>query len=299
MPEFISKVQHNTYEKGEFSDEKVRTLSETLELVKTFPFDAERTLTEIQLTGPSVTIQDEYINYLKVGLYFNGKLCIYYLDNDGHLYECYVLNVDAACSVVTDFFNDQLDLSKFEKHVFNIGSKKHFENKDFDYTIKATNFYWRLLLSLFFLSFMIVMACKFPFLEAPIVAKILMTFVFITFSALMLYTVFLTVAYYRKSKDMFLNLSAGNRVFEFGIDDQINTYNKTEISIINIYGSPSSRGTPVFNIVEILFKDKTIIQFPVMLIDQFDLQAKFHDVDINVIDKVSELRRKRWEFATG
>src|SRR4051812_13455873 len=126
MPEFISKIQHNTYEKGEFSDEKTRTLDETVELIKSFPFDAERSLTVIQLTGPSITIQDEYVNYLKVGLYFNGKLCIYYLDNDNHLYEYYVLSVDEACNLVTDYFNGTLDLTKFEKHLFNFGNKAHF-----------------------------------------------------------------------------------------------------------------------------------------------------------------------------
>jgi lipase chaperone LimK len=55
MPEFISKVQHKTYEKGEFSDEKVRTLQETIELIKAFPYDDERALTSVELTGPSVT----------------------------------------------------------------------------------------------------------------------------------------------------------------------------------------------------------------------------------------------------
>ena len=54
MPEFISKLQHKTYEKGEFSDEKVRSLDETIKLIKTFPWDAERTLTDVQLTGSSV-----------------------------------------------------------------------------------------------------------------------------------------------------------------------------------------------------------------------------------------------------
>jgi hypothetical protein len=87
MPEFISKLQHNTYEKGEFSDEQPRDLEETINLIKDFPWDAERTLTDIQLTGPSVTILDNDLNYLKLGLYFGGKFCVYYLDKDNHLYE--------------------------------------------------------------------------------------------------------------------------------------------------------------------------------------------------------------------
>jgi hypothetical protein len=85
MPAFISKVQHKTYEKGEFTDEKERSLAETISLINDFPWDKERPLTDIQLTGPSVTICDEDVNYLKVGLYFNGKYCLYFLGGDNHL----------------------------------------------------------------------------------------------------------------------------------------------------------------------------------------------------------------------
>ena len=133
MPEFISKLQHKTYEKGEFSDEKVRSLDETIKLIKTFPWDAERTLTDVQLTGPSVTIRDEDINYLKVGLYFNGKYCLYYLDSDNHLYEYHAPDIDDACIKVADFFNASLDLQKFEKHFLNVGNKAYFDTNYFEY----------------------------------------------------------------------------------------------------------------------------------------------------------------------
>ncbi|QEC79944.1 hypothetical protein [Mucilaginibacter ginsenosidivorax] len=85
MPQFISKLQRNTYEKGEFSDEQPRNLDETIQLIKDFPWDLERPLTDIQLTGPSVTIQDAELNYLKLGLYFGGKFCVYYLDKDNQI----------------------------------------------------------------------------------------------------------------------------------------------------------------------------------------------------------------------
>src|ERR1700740_3678003 len=133
MPEFISKLQHKTYEKGEFSDEKSRGLDETIELVKNFPWDSERTLTDIQLTGPSITIQDEYVNYLKVGLYFNGKFCLYYLDNENHLYEYHAADITEACKTLADFFEGKLDLGKFDKHFFNIGNEPHFLTSSFEY----------------------------------------------------------------------------------------------------------------------------------------------------------------------
>ncbi|MDB5158812.1 MAG: hypothetical protein JWR50_3519, partial [Mucilaginibacter sp.] len=297
MPEFISKIQHNTYEKGEFSDEKARSLSETLQLIKDFPFDAERTLTEIQLTGPSVTIQDEYVNYLKVGLYFNGKLCVYYLDNENHLYECYLPNVTAVCDLVTDFFNGQLDLSKFEKHLFNIGSKKHFENQTFDYVLNKVQFYVRFVFTLVFLALFVMIGVVFTFINAPPFARFFFIPFCIFFDFLLLYTLILSIGYFRKSKNMYLHLSAGNNCFKFGTDEDIFDYYKTNISTINIYGNASSKGTPVFNIIEIVFIDKSKIEFPVYLIDQFLFESKFPITPINIVTKISELRKRRWQFA--
>lgn len=37
MLQLTSKIQHNTYEKGEFSDEQPRDLDETIRLIKDFP----------------------------------------------------------------------------------------------------------------------------------------------------------------------------------------------------------------------------------------------------------------------
>ncbi|SDH12403.1 hypothetical protein ACRQ5D_22375 [Mucilaginibacter sp. P25] len=109
MLQLISKLQHNTYKKGEYSDEEYRNLDDTIQLIKDFPWDAERALTDIQLTGPSVTIQDNDLNYLKLGLYFNSKFCVYYLDIDNHLYEYHAPNVEEACNLVKDFFGQALE----------------------------------------------------------------------------------------------------------------------------------------------------------------------------------------------
>src|SRR5579875_2557486 len=135
MADYISKVQHKTYEKGEFSEEKARTLADTIELIRSFPWDQERPLTSVELTGPSITIQDEDVNWLKVGLYFNGKFCLYYLDNNNHLYEYHAPNLDDAINMVTDFFNKQLVLQKFEKHFFSVNKRHYFSTGLFYYHI--------------------------------------------------------------------------------------------------------------------------------------------------------------------
>lgn len=301
MPKFISKVQHDTYEKGEFSDEKERTLEETIELVKSFPFDAERNFTDIQLTGPSVTIQDEYLNYLKVGLYFNGKLCVYYLDNDNHLYKCYVLSVDDACNLATDFFNGTLDLTKFEKHLFNIGSRKHFENGNFDYTINQSRFYMRFIFTLLFcLPFPFFGVCL-TYVNAPILVKLFLIPICFIITCQFIFALLLIIGYYLKSKNIFLHLSSGADSFKFGIGDEVKEYIKSDIIDITIYWCHQSRRIilfdTVFNVVEVKFNDNSIIEFPGFLIDQFLIQKKFPNNQITIIYKISELIMHKWKFA--
>jgi hypothetical protein len=42
MLQLTSKLQHNTYEKGEFSDEQSRNVDETIQLIKNFPWGCRK-----------------------------------------------------------------------------------------------------------------------------------------------------------------------------------------------------------------------------------------------------------------
>jgi hypothetical protein len=292
MPEFISKVQHNTYEKGEFSDEKVRTLSETLELIKTFPFDAERTVTDIQLTGPSVTIQDEYVNYLKVGLYFGGKLCVYYLDNDNHLYECYVRDVDAACNLVTDFFNGKLDPSKFEKHLFNIGNQGHFVTDYFEYHLNKIWVFFCFLLIVFISIMCIVGTFAFFWMNnAP--WPLIILYIFLDILALQSF--YFMIGVLIKSKNTYLQLSKGNDSFNLSRNGMSYTYNKVDISQINIYGQ-TSRSSRIFNLMELVFKDNSSVIIPGAIIDPWDFIHKFKMSQIIYVNSYAKGIKAMWNF---
>ncbi|MDP9078473.1 MAG: hypothetical protein M3O71_13655 [Bacteroidota bacterium] len=300
MPEFISKLQHKTYEKGEFSDETVRTLDETVDVIKTFPWDNERTLTDIQLTGPSVTIQDEYVNYLKIGLYFNGKFCLYYLDCDNNLYEYHVAEMADVINVVTDFFDRQISLDKFDKHFLSAGSKKHFENASFDYAINSFNFFTRLFL--FFILFAVLACCGFVivFDDSPLFAKLFFVPFTLFFELFIVYSTFLTVKFYARSKNMYLNIASGNNQFQFGDNNgDIKNYKKSEISVINVYGPLSGKSKPILTIMEINFLDGSKIELPGLLIDPFVFRSKFANTTVVLFNKPSDLRKKRWSFANG
>jgi len=297
MPEFISKLQHKTYEKGEFSDEKVRNLDETVDLIKTFPWDTERTLTDIQLTGPSVTIRDEDINYLKIGLYFNEKYCLYYLDRDNHLYEYHAPNIDDACKIVADFFNSQLGLDKFEKKFISMGSIKHFENASFDYTVNPVTFYPRFVFSIILPLLLILCGIMILTLDAPLFIRFTFVPVIIFSSLFVLYSAYLQLKYYLKSKDLLLTLSAGSNVFQFGNIDNMINYNKTNIEIINIYGNTGSKGSHVLDLMEINFIDGSKIEIPGLLIDPFLFRSKFINIKIEQFQKAAVIRKSMWQFA--
>lgn len=272
MPQFISKLQHNTYEKGEFSDEQPRTLEETILLIKTFPWDEERPLTDIQLTGPSVTIKNENEEYLKVGLYFNGKFCLYFLDYGNHVYEYHASDMGTACSLVTDYFNATLDLQKFDKHLIDIGASKHFESKSFDYTVNRTNFYWNFSLIMVLMLLMIPLTLLIIIKGAPILLSIF----FIFFTLLMFTLIYNVLKTYSKSKNMFLHLSKGNNTFQFGDNGDINTYNKADIKAISISNVSRNQKSPIYNIT---FKDDSFIRFPGLLIPYSDFLSKFSGID--------------------
>jgi len=280
MPEFISKLQHKTYEKGEFSDEKVRALDETIELIKTFPWENERTLTDIQLTGPSVTVQDEYVNYLKIGLYFNGKFCLYYLDCDNHLYEHHVVEMTEVINVVTGFFNGRIALQDFEKHIFNIGNKAHFNTNYFEYREKL----WRVLMLtgmlLFYGVFFIIANTALFTTNTPGFLRVM--FVLIT----VLYYSLLGKIYYNAiiNRNNYLQISKGNDIFSFGYNQQeINTYNKNDISEIVTYVSRGSRNPNFVEAYEIKFKDGSSIKFSNMLIPYAAFHTKFSDSMDNLV----------------
>jgi hypothetical protein len=267
MLQLISKLQHNTYEKGEFSDEQSRDLEETIQSVKDFPWDAERALTDIQLTGPSVTIQDDDINYLKLGLYFNGKFCVYYLDRDNHLYEYHAKTIDEACGLVADFFSQTLDLSLFEKHFFNIGNKPHFITNDFIYRFNSAKmFAVGLVVSVYLLFLFSVLLFTAIGKEKAMPVSVILTVV-ITLGILIGYIAATTM----KGRHQYLQISKGKTQFSYGYDEQhIVVYDKVDIKEISYtLGGKGSVGN-----IKIIFKNGEFIQ-PANLLDGLTLLEKF------------------------
>ncbi|PJJ84418.1 hypothetical protein [Mucilaginibacter auburnensis] len=273
MTALISKIQHDTFEKGEFIDEKFRDLSETLEIIKAFPWDLERTLTDVKLTGPSVTIQNQQGDFLKAAIFFNNKFCIYYLHNNA-VYEYPVSDLQSVYTEVENFFNNVLDLEKYHRNLFQIDARGHFETDSFEYWVKI----WRVLkLNIFTLTF----SGLFLIANIAIIRDLVQFPPVILLSLLSCFIYILTgrifyAAYINRNN--YLKISKGNNTFLFGYhSSDIRSYNKTEVTKIVTYEAKGNRNPVLVEIYEIYFKDGTVIKISNMLISWFDLFDKFSD----------------------
>jgi|GEM_PF-7064327 len=283
MSVFISKIQHDTFEKGEFREEQVRSLSDTLELIKGFPWDAERSLTDIKLTGPSVTIQNEQGDFLKVAIYFNNKFCMYYLRGDV-VYEYVATDIEDVIKEVTDFYNDVLNSDKYHHDLFKIGARSHFESNAFEYQIK----FWRVFLLNIFLILIAGMFLVFDIAILRDLKKVPLVAVFVLISSIFFVVVGKILSSAISNRGNYLQISKGSNIFLFGYtSNTIKTYDKPDVLEIISYEFRGIRNPNLIEVYEIFFIDGSRIKFSNMLISGSDLLEKFCDKMDNLQVKVT------------
>jgi hypothetical protein len=272
MPQFISKLQYKTYEKGEYSDEKSRNIEETIDLINRFPWSIEQ-YADIELTGPSITIEDNEENYLKIGIYYGGRFSVYYNSSDFYYYEKLNLSIDVAIDKLKEFYTGQIDLTSFEKSQYSIGIKSYFFTKKFEYKIKVIKV--MLLIGVWNYLFLLTLILSI----AAIVAKPSLT---ILLSLVPAFIFGFIIAYilkkYYRVHGQYLKISRGNDLFLFGDRrDNVKQYDKNNIDKITKYVPKGTRSPNNFELFEITFKDSSIITFSNMLISSYTLSTKFSD----------------------
>lgn len=293
MSTFISKLQYKHYEKGEFTDEQPRDLQQTLNLVRHYPWDEQRG-EDVQPTSPSVTIQNDYAEYLKLAIYFNGKFALYLYATDQHMYELHEPTLDEACTIVEQFFNDTIDKGIFDKHYFSTGTKAHFETGNFSCTINETATMFRLLgLGTVSVLYSII-GIPFFLIKGPAALPLLGVF-FSLLGCMMVYSTYLLYKVFRRSKEMYLEISAGKPTFQFGETvEEIDTYNKGDIVSVTFFGNVGGKGSQKLTLIRITFKDGHIITFPGLLINPLDMLMKINGIPYTIIRKtgtqISEIR---------
>ncbi|QES89491.1 hypothetical protein [Rhizosphaericola mali] len=273
----ISKLQYNNYETGEFSEEKERSQEEIISLVHNFPWEKQRDYFVVGLTSPSVTIEDNEGNYLKLALYYHGKFIIYYRTTANKLYTHTATNIEEFKSILLDFTSKKIDSNSFKnENYLSIDSSKHFVTNDFLYRLSSKRnliyFFFRTGTGFIVIPFLLLLikAVNNAKTFAPI---IFLSIVFLIFVGLPL---FFFLNYYIYSKNWNLIISRGNEYFYFGLKSDMKQYAKKDIEKVKVYGSSNGR-TPLagFSLIKIILKNGEELIVPNILIDENTLIKKF------------------------
>jgi hypothetical protein len=182
--------------------------------------------------------------------------------------------MQAVDKLVTDFFNAALHLSAFEKHLFNIGNKGHFETCWFEYREKPWRIFMLTAMLLIYGVFFTMAYGALLFTRSPgFLGRVLLPF-----PALLLYVLFRIYYNAFVNRDNYLQISKGNAVFSFGYTvDEVKSYNKAGIKELVYHQSRGSRSPNLVETFEIVFKNEETIKLTNMLIGSSNFQSKFQD----------------------
>jgi len=274
MPEFTSKMQYKNYEKGEFCDERPRTLDEVVNLLQTFPTVYKEDSGD-DPNDPCIVLLDKKGNYLKIDVYLGNMFCLHYISFRNEYYVYDVISFELAAKKLKEFFAEKLDLGDFEKKPFSAEIKSYFLTNPFEYQIRFSKVLglsngW-IIYFVAALGAAIYIAMKNPI--SVVMPILIFLGLIICLIGCLLSHVF---SNYAKKKNQYLKISRGSDSFLFGntaID--IYTYHKNDIAEVKHYALRNSRSPNNFELFEIIFKDSTVLKFSNSLISGSQFVAKW------------------------
>jgi hypothetical protein len=289
MKQLTSKIQYHNFETGEFIEKQKRTYDATISLIETFPWNEERTKLVVDLTNPSITIEGNNNDYLKLAVFFNEKYVLHYFNNGGVLFTKSFLNLKDSYLDIQRFFDQpDFDVSAFKKEntwlQYNL---KHFVSQDFNYTLtKKTT--WQFLFStsgfnLVFSIFFLLLSLAKGF--HPVNPLLVLFFLFIFFTAGGGLNLVLFFNYYFYAKNKRLIISRGNDAFYYGDKNAPTCYNKKDImqfTTTRVRNSKSQISS--FAFVKIEFNDAREIVIPNIFVDYTAMERKlfeYHEIEVN------------------
>jgi hypothetical protein len=264
------KLQFKEYEEGEFSQIAARSAEETIRLITDYPWEEQRDHLTIGLTNPSVTIEGNNGDFLKLSPWYNGKFVLHYFDKHRHLYTRSFDRLPDTWPFIRPFFSTApFEPDGFKKEITWLQSNSdHFQTREFYYSLKPSAF-TNLALFAAWALFLIVnfaLLIRFSrFAALPLIA----------FLILLTRIAALAANHYRAAKGRLLALSRGKDEFRFGPAEQLTTFYKKDIREINTYGRRARGGYPRLTKVELLFTDGRSLDISCLLIRQEILVAKF------------------------
>jgi hypothetical protein len=282
MNTIVSKIQYKNCEPGEFKEEKVRTLNDSIQLIKDFPWAAQRTGNPVGLTNPSLTFQDNDSNFLKLAPSYNGRFILYYFKKDKCLYSRKGIELEEALKTIEQFYQESsFDYSPFvrEQHPFK-HLQKHFVTKHFRYEAKGMFYFLQNFIYSDFSQFFIIVIPSSVIAtlqaggEVPIVKGLIcLIIIFIIICIGRLY-------FYSSAKGKVLILSKGSDEFQFGDKKSLITFNKKDIASITIPGPKKGWGLEN-HIYKISFKDEGYLYIPDILLPSTKFTNKFPGIKLN------------------
>ncbi|WP_345238716.1 hypothetical protein [Flavisolibacter ginsenosidimutans] len=264
-------------------------------LLENFPWENQRDKIVIELTNPSVTIEGKNNDYLKCAVFFNQKYVLHYMDASQTLFTKSFLHLRDGYEYIKNYFlQAQFDTTQFKKeNTWLQHNLKHFVTQDFNYLVTPKSIKNYLLstsgmnfcLSVFFVILFFTKGVNSINVLALIV---LLTVMFLVGGGLHLLVFF---NYYRYVKDKILIMSKGNDTFYFGNVDNPLRYDKRNILQYTTIRSRGSRNQfSGFAIVEIAFKDGTVLKIPNLLVDYAALEQKLFEYRRVEVNKFPWLR---------
>lgn len=277
MTTLISKAQYKRSEKGEFHEIAARNVDDTIALLLNFPWDTERHLTSVELTCPSISVEQLTGACLKIGPYFSGKFALYYLDTSNNVSFKIVNTLADAAIWINTFFEQEGLLQDWEKYTFTWKSATFFHTNPFEYVVNAKAI--RSFLGIIIRSVLIIfLLCLMLFMTRPDSSIISLFFSLIVILLMLtspLYIVFFN--YLLADKGSYLQISQGEDEFVYGKAGNNKIYNKQNIAEVIIYGVWQSR--PGFwndcRVYKITFNDGEQLKFSSLLIEESALLRKF------------------------
>jgi hypothetical protein len=275
MRTFETKVQYNTFETGEYTEIAERDYEAVVMLIKRFDWDNQRYLQPIDLTGPSIVIN----NVLKLGAYYDGKFCLYYLLEDGLLYRSVQVDLAGCLKVIKEYYSELDILDHFTRFKGKFQVKKHFFTNPFIYRVTIKRIISYLLFPIGFITAMCLM----------MVIMIDTTFSLLAFLDILGFWMFFAGVnviyffnYYWHVRNKFIRISKGINDFEYGTPGNSKIYFKSDISLVKYY-EPNGNRNPYGNniVIEIEFKNSEIITFPNLLINSMAFFSKTHYITKN------------------
>jgi hypothetical protein len=284
--QLLVKVQFKNFEPGEFTDARDRSYEETVRLIEDFPWEQQRDHLQVGPTNPSVTVEGEHHNFIKLALYYHDSFILYYLDDSGHLYTKSFPQLQFAYPFLHSFFADSLlDTSEFElQHLWLGGKSIHFLDKDFRYSMnKSKMILLTSLMGIYGLVVLITTIGAFANLQNNAVIALFAFLALIVVLGGLIMTQLIN--HLRAVKGKELILSKGSEIFYYGKAGQPRQWDKKRIIAITDFSASknnSTYGNSYGKVVRIDIRETDAptgricsIYIPSILIADYQLLAKF------------------------